>query len=218
MKSKCNIDPKEELPLKLLEGEDGFDPKLDEKITNEKYPNLQKVELISQFIMKIDSLEIISLVFEESDYTVVIFPRSDDFAYEGIEKFTRIIQNSNLYSSAQFGQKLIKFVVSNKFHENTTEGLDIILTTCIPFGRIIDDEFAAYVGLLYENELEAPNVTEVSKVNLPSQSKLINKGLVKKLELRAQVKWQSFSNIRKKSYVISLEEILFMTFLRSKEQ
>jgi hypothetical protein len=137
--------------------------------------------------MRIDSNDYLAIIFEKEDYSLILFPKADDFLKHGMDKFNSILRNSNFYASAQFGFKLIDFICLNHFDEPTADALEIFVMSCIPFGKIIDDDFEAYATLLYEQDDLSPSPETPSK-SLPSQSKLVAKGPVKKINVIIQVK------------------------------
>jgi hypothetical protein len=151
-----------------------------------EYPIEQKLSLVNQFLMRIDSNDYLSLLYERGEYTLILFPRGDDFMKQGLEKFKSIIENSNFYAVAQFGFKLIDFIRLNNFHESTVDALEIIIMNCVPFGRIVDDDFDAYATLLYEEE-DNSTILEKLNNNPPTQSKKVIRVPVKKIEVIIEV-------------------------------
>ena len=145
------------------------------------------MSLVNQFLMRIDSNDYLTIILEKEEYSLVLFPRGDDFLKNEMDKFNSIIKNSNFYAVAQFGFKFLDFVCLNRFEESTVDALEVIVMSCIPFGRIIDDDFEAYATLLYEQE-DAIMPNDRPNKNLPSQNKLVARGLVKKIEVSIEVK------------------------------
>lgn len=140
----------------------------------------QKYYLFKDLYLTVGSKKWLMLSFQKGDFTLFIFPREEIAPNSQEFSYNSVINNVSIFAAVQFGKKFIEFLdesISKK--GNMEDSIDFILLNCIPFGRILTDNFTPFLVCLTEGKTMAVSTNQENK--LPShQDKYIIQDPIKK--------------------------------------
>ena len=142
--------------------------------------------LSEDFYVKIEDKTWLFVKLRENNFTLFIFPKEDMPSSRSEEN---IFDNSNFYATVEFGRKFVEFIKKSQFGiNNSIENLEFVLLNCVPYGRILSDNFSTYLSVFNENKASSAPLMQYDKA-ASHQNKLLIQEPVKKVNFILEVKF-----------------------------